>query len=209
MFLDTLPPHAQEALTRLGREPLVEAFYLAGGSAVALHLGHRISIDLDFFTTAETYETEALIQKLRAAGPLAIHQQGPGTLIGTLSGVRLSFFAYPYPLLEKTTRHAGVQIASLLDLALMKVVIIGQRGKKRDFVDLYFLCQKDLELGGLLARVPEKFPGVTYPSYHLLRALAYFADAEGDEMPRLLAPFDWEEAKRFFAREVTRLMGRL
>ena len=60
MFLQALPHHVQELLRRLGRLPAIAPFYLAGGSAIALHLGHRISVDLDFFTAQEAYEVEPL-----------------------------------------------------------------------------------------------------------------------------------------------------
>lgn len=209
MFLETLPDHVQRLLKQLRPLPTVAPFYLAGGSAVALHLGHRISIDLDFFTPQDSYEAEPLIQHLQNVGHLVIRQQGPGTLNATLAETHISFFVYPYPSLGGLQELWGVRIAGLLDLALMKLAAIGQRGRKRDFVDLYQICRSGYALNELLARMPEKFPRVTYPSYHLLRALAYFEDAEPDPMPVMLVPFDWAEAKRFFEREVRRLMERL
>ncbi|RME39198.1 MAG: hypothetical protein D6793_01445, partial [Thermoflexia bacterium] len=189
--------------------PSVAPFYLAGGSAVALHLGHRISVDLDFFTPQEEYAQEPLIQELARVGRLTIRQQRPGTLNAILEGTPVSFFAYPYPMLEEFQSLWGVRIAGVLDLALMKLAAIGQRGRKRDFIDLYFICQHGYPLDDLLARMPKKFPGVEYPSYHLLRALAYFQDAEEDEMPGMLVPCRWGQVKRFFQEEVRRLMREL
>jgi predicted nucleotidyltransferase component of viral defense system len=206
MFINTLPATARQLLTRLGQEPLIRPFYLAGGSAVALYLGHRVSVDLDFFTHRDDYEVEPLTQRLRAIGRLSVQQQTRGTLIGLLAGVRVSFFAYPYPLLAEPTELDGIQIAHLLDIALMKLIAISQRGTKRDFIDLYFICQHGYRLDELLARVPEKYQTVSYSSYHLLRALAYFADAEADEPPEMLVSFNWSEVKRFFEGEVRRLM---
>lgn len=209
MFLQTLPDNVQSLLRRLGTLPTVSDFYLAGGSALALHLGHRISVDLDFFTPQEDYEQEPLIQDLRRAGHLAIRQQRPGTLNALLEGTQVSFFVYPYPVLEEFQDLWGVRVAGVLDLAMMKLAAIGQRGRKRDFIDLYFICQSGYSLRSLLARMPEKFPKVEYPSYHLLRALVYFQDAEGDEMPRMLVPCHWGQVKRFFREEVRRLMKEL
>jgi len=113
---------------------------LAGGSALALHLGHRISIDLDFFTSDRCYQSEPLVQQLRSIGELVVQQQSEKTLVGSLNGVRLSFFFYPYPVLGEFIELDEVQIASLLDIALMKLIAISQRGKKRDFVDLFLLA---------------------------------------------------------------------
>ncbi|MFQ6015284.1 MAG: nucleotidyl transferase AbiEii/AbiGii toxin family protein [Anaerolineae bacterium] len=209
MFLHTLTTEVRRLLAHLSQEPLVRPFYLAGGSAAALHLGHRVSVDLDFFTPQDSYEAEPLVQALQRIGHLDIEQQSRGTLNGRLAGVRISFFIYPYPLLEEMTDLDGMQVARLTDIALMKITAIGQRGALRDFIDLYFICRGGYALDDLLRRVPEKYPTVSYPSYHLLRALAYFEDAEGDEPPRMLVPFDWTETKRFFEEEVRRLMKRL
>lgn len=208
MFLDTLDPPARIVFQQLGREPIVSAFFLAGGSALALHLGHRISIDLDFFSRQE-YSMPQLLARLQALGRLSIASQNSDTLVGELNGVKLSFFTYPYPLLDDLVMCEGIQLASLLDIALMKIAAIAQRGKKRDFVDLYFLCQQSLTLDGLLRDMPRKFPNIDYPSYHLLRALAYFDDAQVDQMPKMIIAVDWETVRRFFSGEVSRLMDSL
>jgi predicted nucleotidyltransferase component of viral defense system len=209
VFLETLPDHVQRLLKQLGQFPTVAPFYLAGGSAVALHLGHRISVDLDFFTAQDDYVAGPLIQDLQSVGHLVIRQQSPGTLNATLEETHVSFFVYPYPLLEELNTLWGVQVAGLSDLALMKLAAIGQRGRKRDFIDLYHICHSGYALHNLLSQMPAKFPKVTYPSYHVLRSLAYFADAEADPMPLMLAPLDWAEVKRFFEREVKQMMGKL
>jgi len=196
-------------LSQLGQEPLLRSFYLAGGSAVALHLGHRISIDLDFFTLQDDYAAESLTQQLRAIGHLDIQQQSRGTLIGLLRGVRISFFSYPYPTLAEMAALDNVVVAHLLDIALMKLVAISQRGTKRDFIDLYFICQHGYRLDDLLRQIPEKYRAVSYSSYHLLRSLAYFADAEEDETPHMLVPFEWDHVKQFFEDEARRLAQQL
>ncbi|GAB4529260.1 MAG: nucleotidyl transferase AbiEii/AbiGii toxin family protein [Anaerolineae bacterium] len=209
MFVRTLPTNARRLLKQLGQGSLAKSFYLAGGSAAALHLGHRVSIDLDFFTPRDDYEAEPLTQQLRAIGHLNIQQQGRGTLIGLLKGVRISFFSYPYPLLAETAELDRIAIAHLLDIALMKLIAISQRGTKRDFIDLYFICQHGYRLDDLLRRVPEKYQTVSYSSYHLLRALAYFADADADETPQMLVSFDWNDVKKFFEGEARRLAQQL
>lgn len=209
MFLKTLPDNVRHLIERLGRLPTVEPFYLAGGSAVALHLGHRRSVDLDFFVAQDEFKIEPLLKDLRSVGHLTIQQQSHGTLNAALEGTPVSFFVYPYPLLEDLHALEEIQIAGLLDLALMKLVSISQRGAKRDFVDLYQICQTEHTLDNLLSRLPDKYPKITYPSYHILRSLAYFEDAEPDPMPQMLVPLEWPEVKRFFKAEVQRLMAAL
>jgi hypothetical protein len=209
MFLETLPGDVQLLLRRLGRLPASAPFYLAGGSAVALHLGHRRSVDLDFFIARDEFEMDVLLKDLRSLGQLTIQQQSRGTLNAALDGTQVSFFVYPYPLLEDLHTLWQTEVAGLLDLALMKLVSISQRGAKRDFVDLYQVCHTVHTLDRLLARLPEKYPKVTYPSYHILRSLAYFEDAESDPMPKMLISMEWYEVKGFFKGEVRRLMKQL
>jgi hypothetical protein len=208
VFVHTLTPAARQLLQRLGQEPWLREFYLAGGSAAALHLGHRVSVDLDFFTPQE-YDPDILSRQLQRVGHLRVQQQSQWTLVGQLSEVQVSYFTYPYPLLEETLSLAKVRVASLLDIALMKLIAIGQRGSKRDFVDLYFICQSGWQLVDVLQRAPQKYRTVSYPSYHLLRALVYFEDAEDDVSPQMLVEWNWRAMKQFFEGEVRALMDKL
>lgn len=209
MFINTLNEAALRILKKVAQLPQIPDFYLAGGSAAALYLGHRVSVDLDFFTEHESYESEPLIQSIQSVGNLKLQQQSRGTLVGMLDNVQISFFTYPYALLEVPDNLEGVRIASLLDISLMKIIAISQRGKMRDFVDLYFLCQEKFTLVDLLKSIPRKYPTVTYPSYHLLRSFVYFTDAEEDVPPRSLIEWDWNEIKEFFRNEVKEIMQRM
>jgi hypothetical protein len=207
MFFKTLPASAQRLFSQLGKESEVKPFYLAGGSAAALHMGHRISVDLDFFTP-DDLKSPALLTRLQKIGALKIQQQSAGTFVGLLTRTQISFFYYAYPLLETPSEFQGVRIASLLDIALMKITAISQRGRRRDFVDLYFICQNGYTLASLLEQIPKKFTTLTYPSYHLLRALVYFDDAEHDPRLKMLVPYNWREIKHFFETQVRDLMRR-
>ncbi len=178
-------------------------FYLAGGSGAALHLGHRVSEDLDFFTQSDL-DTGALTQRLKRLGEFELQTEAWGTVTGILCGVRVSFFTYAYPLVEPTHKLFGVNVASLADIGLMKLIAISQRGSRRDFVDLFFICQK-LPLERLLALLPRKYSGVNYSLNHILRSLVYFADAEVEPMPRMLRSIRWTAVKRFFESEVKKI----
>lgn len=209
MLFKPLPPDAQQLLTTLGQQPLVRSFYLAGGSAASFHMGHRLSVDLDFFTPDKEYDSQPLVEDLEEIGELVVQQRSRKTLVGSLDGVLISFFLYPYPLLQEPTELDNIQIASLLDIALMKLIAIGQRGKKRDFIDLYFICQQGYSLDELLARFPDKFTNISFSIYHTLRSLTYFEDAENDPPPNMLVSYNWEEIKQFFQNEVRRLTQKL
>ncbi|OGP75677.1 MAG: hypothetical protein A2V86_15365 [Deltaproteobacteria bacterium RBG_16_49_23] len=207
MFFKTLPASAQGIFARLGHDPFIRAFYLAGGSAAALQLGHRVSADLDLFTP-NVYDPVALLSRLERLGQVTVQQQGEGTWVGLLAGTRISFFHYGYPLMHPPDTYRGLRIASLLDIALMKITAISQRGRRRDFVDLYFICKnQEFELGDLLKQIPEKYGSLSYPSYHLLRSLAYFDDAERDPPLKMLTRCNWNRIKVFFEKQVRELMG--
>ncbi len=201
MFVQTLSRPAQKLLVQLGRQRWMRDFYLAGGGAAALHLGHRLSVDLDFFCPKEL-NTPLLLRRLQKIGKFDLTRDAWGTLTGLLAGVRVSFFAYPYPLLQPTQKLWGVRIASLLDIGLMKLVAISQRGSRRDFFDLFFTCRQNIPLAELLSMLPRKFPGVKYSLSHILRSLVYFDDAEKEPMPKMLMPVRWAEIKGFFQTEV-------
>ncbi|MBM4049297.1 MAG: nucleotidyl transferase AbiEii/AbiGii toxin family protein [Planctomycetes bacterium] len=204
MFFRTLPASAQRVFTKLGRGKALDPFYLAGGSAAALHLGHRVSVDLDFFTP-ELYEPAALTPHLEKTGKVMVEQQTKGTFLGLIGQTKVSFFYYSYPLLEPAALYRGVRVASLLDIGLMKIVAISHRGRLRDFVDLHFICQAGYPLPDLLKRIPQKYATLTYPSYHILRALAYFDDAEKDPPLNMLVAYDWRRVKQFFEQQVREL----
>jgi hypothetical protein len=201
VFVETLNEETKSVLAALGRRRWMPAFYVAGGTAAALQLGHRVSVDLDFFTP-EPLDTRQLLQRVQRIGTFDLQTESPGTLIGTLQAARVSFFHYPYPLLEPTSSLYGVRIASLVDIGLMKLTAASQRGSRKDFVDLFFICRQVKPLSELLALLSEKYQGVKYSLPHLLRSLVYFDDAEAEPMPPMLKPMRWAQVKRFFEKEV-------
>lgn len=206
MFDRVLSPTTRQNLALVVRTPLAQQFYLAGETAVALHLGHRRSYDLDFSTTEREFPPDLPRRELGPLGELVILHEGAGTFVGTLDGGQVSFFIYPYPLLEPLVLFEGIQIARLPDLAAMKLEAISSRGVKRDFVDLYQICREAFSLMEVIRLFEQKYTGVRYSMVHILKSLQYFDDAEPDPMPEMLIPLEWEEVKRFFEGEVRRLM---
>ena len=209
MFVRVLSPTTRNNLALVAGTPLADRFYLAGGTAVALHLDHRRSYDLDFFTPERDFPTDLPRRELMHLGELVILQEGAGTFVGTLDGGQISFFIYPYPLLESPEIFEDAQVAKLPDLAAMKLDAVSSRGTKRDFIDLYQICQDVFPLGRAIQHFERKYAGVRYSMVHLLKSLKYFADAEFDPMPPMLVPLEWGKVKQFFEGEVRRLMEEL
>ena len=194
---EAISERQQEVLHYLGPVASALGFYLAGGTALALRLGHRRSVDFDWFTGERLADPLRLAQDLREDG-LAFEtgQVARGTLHGTVSEVRVSFLEYRYPLLEPLVHWPdyGCRLAPLDDLACMKLSAIAQRGAKKDFTDLYALGLRHKPLPDLLALYRRKY--TTSDLAHLLYALAYFDDADRERMPQPLWDLDWQVIKR-------------
>ena len=208
MFVEALPQGARRNLALLAETGLTASFYLAGGTAAALHLGHRISVDLDFFGL-EHFDSAQLAACLSDLGQFRLERLGDDTLLGELGGVRISFFHYPYRLVVKPVSVLGVNVAGIEDIAAMKLDAISRRGTRRDFVDLYFIAQSGLTVSEALQWYQRKYAGLNLDLVHLVKSLAYFADAEADPMPHMLVEVSWDEAKRFFECEARSLFERL
>lgn len=189
----------------LGREIGAQA-YLAGGTALALRFGHRISGDLDFFNP-ELFDAETLVRRFAAPG-FSVVSIAPHTLHATVLGTRVSFLAYPYPLLFPLAQFDGVSIADPRDIACMKLTAIASRGTKRDFVDFYLACRR-FNTADILASFARKYAATRYSRVHLLKSLTFFDDAEKDPMPHMLIPLAWDEVKRFFEHEAPRMISGL
>lgn len=196
LHLDTLSPATLAALASLGPRAAEKGFYLAGGTGLALQLGHRRSVDLDWFTQA-AFDPLVLARELQESGlALAVRGTSRGTLHAALGEVRASFLSYRYPLLEPAVAapELGCEIASLSDLAAMKLAAIAQRGLKRDFYDVVALGSSGLDLGSMLALYQKKYS--VRDVGHVLAGLAYFDDAERDRDPVLQAREDWASVQR-------------
>ncbi|NPV53614.1 MAG: nucleotidyl transferase AbiEii/AbiGii toxin family protein [Firmicutes bacterium] len=178
---------------------LTSRFYIAGGTAAALQLGHRLSYDFDFFSREE-FDPVTLIQRLASLGSFSLTGEAWCTVHGILDGVRVSFMTYKYPLLFPVKRFKGIDIADLRDIALMKITAISSRGSKKDFIDLYVICKEVIPVNELLKLLEDKYKGTGYSLYHIIRSLAFFDDAERDVDPITLTRITWTEVKEYFTR---------
>jgi hypothetical protein len=182
---------------------VLDRCYLAGGTGLALHLGHRRSHDLDFFTP-QPVEPEALIRRMKGLDGFALASQAPDTLHVTIQTIKVSFLAYPYLVLFPFLTFLGLNAADPRDIACMKLSAVASRGTKRDFVDLY-VTSKQYSLAQLLTWFKQKYPDVNHSLTHLLKSLTWFEDADKEPMPDMLAPLSWDDVKGFFRSEASRL----
>ena len=194
----------ERALGDLHRQSLLSRFYLAGGTGLALRLGHRRSVDLDFFT-AEAFDQEAFLQNAQHLAGFSVVAKSDQTLHAHVGGTKVSFLSYTYPVLFPFEIFLDVRVADPRDIACMKISAIAGRGAKRDFIDLYAVSQQ-YGLASLLELFRNKFAQANYSMVHVLKSLTYFEEAEKDPTPDMLAAGSWEDVKRFFVREAPRLL---
>lgn len=193
----------KQLLGTLGPVARKRGFYLGGGTAVALHLGHRRSEDFDWFTSEAIGDPLQLAGALRSDG-LELDTLGVdrGTLHAEAGGVRLSFLEYRYPLLRPVVEWAdySCRIAALEDLACMKLSAISRRGEKKDFVDLYAMAARGWSLSQMLEMYREKFD--MRDVGHVLRSLIYFDEADETAMPAMLVELDWSRVRKDLTERV-------
>lgn len=204
MHIETLAPETSRVLDTIKKERFIGDFYLVGGTALALHLGHRESIDLDFFSP-DDFSLETLKKEISSIGRYTLTDETDGTLDGMLDGVKITFLRYEYPLLYPLVDSDGVKLADERDIAAMKIDAISSRGSRKDFIDLYFLLKK-YPLSEILSFFEQKYSHIDYNRMHLLKSLSYFVDAENDASPKMLIPADWQAVKETIAREAKQLI---
>lgn len=203
MFTNTLSKNAAGALALLGKTDILKNAYLAGGTACALQIGHRVSLDLDFFTDKE-FNTEIVLKRLEKLPRFKLDETARWTILGTFPKVKFSYFYYRYPLIKKTVVFSKINLVSLEDIAAMKIAAICDRGTKRDFIDVYFLTKK-FSLEKILKFYDQKYALLSNNIFHIIRSLNYFEDAELQQSPKMLIPVSWDEVKNFFKIEVKRI----
>lgn len=180
-------------LNELMQLPELASFFLVWGTNLSLRLGHRISVDLDLFIDAP-FDSEVLLGALeKRFFDLLIIKHTPGSILCFIERVKVDFILYEYPMLEPIEVVDGIRLASLPDLAAMKVNAISRRGVQKDFWDIAELLDHySLEQMLLFFKQKHKATDVG----HIVRSLVYFADADKSEPPLTLKKNTWNGVKK-------------
>lgn len=206
MHPKVLSARAWRAVRKLTASEQFKGWTVAGGTGLALQIGHRYSDDLGLFRPEE-FDPERLLKHLSKFGSLLVQNRDRSTLHAVFEGLRLSFLQVDPPLLFPGIRYRGLSIADPRDIAVMKLVAIGGRGSKKDFIDLYFCLKGIGNLDTFFSMLQRRFSRIDYNEYHLLKSLVYFEDADNEPLPRLIRPLSWEEIKTEIVSEVRRFTG--
>ena len=190
LHLESVAPATLTLARRLLALPELSEMRLVGGTALALQFGHRTSVDLDLFGPWD--KRIQLNVALSSCGQVNDHGGGGRMRFFAIDGVKVDCVDYPYPWLEPPVCEEGLRIASVSDIAAMKLSAATNRGTRKDFVDIAFLLKR-FRFEELMSLYRNKYDDAN--EYTVLRSLTYFDDAEEQPLPVMLVPFDWEEAK--------------
>ena len=200
MYWNILDNKRIELLREIVKTISLNNYYMVGGTALSLQLNLRESFDFDF-CTSDMFNSDVLLSELKSIGNTEVKQNQKGTIDVLLDGVQVSFFFYPNNLVENIVKNdeiPNLRMASILDIAAMKVAAIGGRGAKKDFFDLYNIMKKcNIDTEKLASAVIKKF-GTNVNYVNMIMGLSYFEDAESEELPKTFVEYDWNTIKKHF-----------
>jgi hypothetical protein len=198
-----LAPKQLRALARLTQLNGIDRFYLAGGSAIAFHLRHRTSRDLDLFARSRTDDLELFRRAAEDYDDISLISATDVAMKMLVRDIEVDVVRYRYPPLARLTRGPGrVWVASLVDLATMKLAAISRRGIRRDFWDLQAIIEGGPSLSVACRSFVKRFGKAEADLYHVIRSLTYFDDADAELVfPVGLSKQKWKSIKVFFERE--------
>jgi len=181
-------------------------FYLGGGTALALQMGHRDSVDFDFFKEGDidTLKLFDDLKELFKGHPILKVQEEVDTLsLIVLDNIKLSFFGYKYKLIKELIDEENLKLASVEDIGCMKLSAITGRASSKDYVDLYYILQ-NIDLAELLGKTSKKFPDLD--GNLILKSLVYFEDVIFEPiMFKNNNHVDFDEVKKFLEKKVKEL----
>lgn len=185
-------------LNGLFQSKIGKRFYLAGGTALALQLGHRHSVDLDLFSpTDDIPMIRSRLEEALANFNATLANSSWGNLVYLVNDVRVGFYGYGYELISSLIEREDLRLASIEDIALMKLDALLSRAARKDFYDLYFICQR-IPLKQLFHLAPRKYPSVRDFEVQVVKRLVFFENAEDESDPPLLNAIPWQKVKEYF-----------
>lgn len=191
---ETVPHATLELLKALMADKQLNNFFLAGGTALSLQIGHRISIDLDFFAL-EGFDGNTLSAYIEEERGFTLDFLDKNTLKGKIDGVIVDFISHAYPLVNEIKIIDGVRLASLEDIAAMKLnAIVGNGTRLKDFVDIACISAY-LSLNDMLNAYEHKYS--TRNQVLVIKCLTFFDDINRSEPIRLLGTdYRWEQVEK-------------
>ena len=191
LYYKTIDSKTLGLLKEIQKIKIFENLLLVGGTSLALQIGHRVSIDLDFFGKLDV-DRQEIITELSKLGELKTIHFTNNINIFTLNGIKIDIVNYSYPWLQKERIIDNIRLANIIDIVAIKIAAIVGRGTMKDFIDLYFIL-KQYSLKQILEFYEQKYSDASV--FMAIKSLTYFDDAEEDVMPKMFEKINWESVK--------------
>jgi len=189
--VDIILPETLQLLEELQSDPALKSFFLVGGTALALQIGHRFSVDLDLFTT-EAFDVQQLEKYLVENYNLHTDNVAAYTIRGSISNIKTDFLQHAYPLVKSLFKTEHLRLASIEDIAAMKLNAISISGQRlKDFIDIYFLLER-MSLEEMLIAYENKYSHSN--KLIPMKALVYFGDLNTSQtFPKMVHKLTWKK----------------
>jgi len=183
LYKETVETTTLELLNSLQSKGYLEGFYLVGGTALALKIGHRRSVDLDLFSNFN-FDVVQLLENLSADFNFNLFFSANNTIKGSIDDIKLDFLSHRYPLIAKPVVEEGIEMLSLQDIIAMKLNAISSSGQRvKDFIDIFYLLRK-FSIEQMIGFYKEKY--TQYNEVSVLKSLVYFDDIDFSDWPEII-----------------------
>jgi len=190
-----------ELLKSLQDKDYLDGFYLVGGTALALHYNHRVSVDIDLFSNF-SFQSEQLLERIQHDYDYQLFSTSENTLKGHIKGVNVDLIAHRYPYLYKPEKIQGIYSLSMPDIIAMKLNAISISGQRvKDFIDIYYALEH-YAVSEMINFYQTKYNQNS--SAHVIKSLIYFEDVNVSDWPVIIKDpgLKWADVQRFIERKV-------
>jgi hypothetical protein len=188
-------------IKKIQSQSFMNGFYLVGGTALAIYLGHRKSIDIDLFSIS-SFDEQNILDNLTIDFNFKLHFASKNTLKGSIDGIKTDILAHPYPLIDTIVNMDGVLLLSMPDIAAMKLNAISINGQRvKDFIDIYFLLEH-YTIKEMLNFYRRKY--TLQNDAIVLKSLSWFEDVEQADWPVIIKEpgLSWMKVKKKLIQSV-------
>lgn len=189
----------------LKRIPIPPDYYMAGGTALALQIGHRMSVDFDFFSSEPLSRNLLGLVEERFGSLVSVVINESQQLTVEAEGVGVTYLHYPFPVLLPLVEYEGAHLLCSKEIAATKAYTLGRRATFKDYVDLYFLFKESLSTLDETLELAKKKYADAFDARLFLEQLVYFEDVPTVDITFLRGPVHREEMERFFAQEIQKI----
>lgn len=202
LYYETIHPSTLELLKKIQSLEMFADLRLVGGTALALQIGHRKSIDLDFFGSINA-SLDEITSELSAFADVTPLSSSKSMRFLIVNGVKVDIVNYPYEWIDEPIIEDGITLAGVKDISAMKMSAVTNRGTRKDFIDLYFLL-KTSSIKELMELYLKKYTDAQL--FTVLKSLTYFDDADADPMPIMITPIRWNDVKTTIIQAVNQYL---